>query len=121
MKSLITVVTLLAFSAVASAQDIAGRYSLEGANPGGTGRYTGEVEVRKNGDTFQVVWEIGRQTQQGTGIQLGEVFSVIYQQQGSASGIAVYEIGVDGTLSGVWAPFGGMALGIELWTPDGGI
>lgn len=121
MKALISAVWLLVFSTVAFAQDIAGRYSLEGANPGGAGRYTGAVEVTKSGDTFQVVWQIGGQTQQGTGVLFGEVFSVSYQQQGSTPGIAVYEVGGDGTLSGTWAPIGSSALGIEVWTPDSGI
>ena len=121
MKVFVAAVSLLALSSVAFAQDIAGHYRLEGANPGGAGRYSGAVEVTKSGDTFQVVWRIGGQTQQGTGVLTGEIFSVAYQQRGAPAGIAVYELGGDGTLSGTWAPIGSSALGIELWTPDGRI
>lgn len=120
MKLLVAAVSLFALSSVAFAQDIAGHYRLEGANPGWAGRYTGAVEVTKSGDTFQVVWRIGGQTQQGMGVVTGEIFSVGYQQQGASPGIAVYELGGDGSLSGTWAPIGSPALGIELWTPDGG-
>ncbi|MCW5721260.1 MAG: hypothetical protein KIS86_08970 [Devosia sp.] len=121
MKALLTAMAVLALSTVAFAQDIAGRYSLEGGNPGSSGRYGGEVEVTASGDTYQVIWRIGGQTQEGTGVLVGEVFSVAWQQKGAAPGIAVYERGGDGTLSGVWAPMGSSALGIEVWTPDGGI
>jgi len=64
------------------------------------------VEVTKSTDTFQVVWRIGGQTQHGTGVLTGENFSVAYQQQGASPGIAVYERGGDGGLTGTWAPIG---------------
>lgn len=120
MRFLLTAAFALVFASAAFARDIAGSYDLEGANPGGSGRYAGKVEVVSSGDTFQVRWRIGNQSQQGTGILVGKTFAVSYRQDEDA-GIAVYEIGNDGILSGVWAPMGSSAVGIEIWTPEPGI
>lgn len=119
MRAFVTAFSLLAFPSLALALDIAGSYRLEGANPGEAGRYTGTAEVSRTGDTFQVIWRIGGQVQQGTGILLNDVFSITYQQDGALPGIAVYEVGQDGVLSGTWAPVGSPSVGIEVWTPQG--
>lgn len=119
MRAFITAFSLLAFPSLALALDIAGSYRLEGANPDGAGRYTGSAEVRRTGDTFQVVWRIGGQVQQGTGILLNDVFSVTYRQDGAMPGIAVYEVGQEGVFSGTWAPVGSSAVDMEVWTPQG--
>ncbi|MCC0035258.1 MAG: hypothetical protein H6887_08310 [Hoeflea sp.] len=120
MKYLLTTLVAFALSTSAFAQEIAGKYDLEGANPGGTGRYVGDVTVAATGDTYQVLWQIGNQKQEGTGILIGNTFAVSYRQ-GNAAGIAVFERGTDGTLTGAWAPIGSSAMGIEIWKPDAGM
>src|SRR5579863_10274186 len=48
--------------------DAVGHYAVAGANPGGDGKYSGEVSVTKTGDTYRVVWNVGGDQYIGTGI-----------------------------------------------------
>ena len=40
--------------------DPTGTYEVEGTNPGGSGAYHGTVTVEPTGDTYRVVWRIGK-------------------------------------------------------------
>ena len=104
-------------SAFAQSGDIAGRYRIEGRNPTGSGVYRGEVAVVKNGDTYQVRWQLGQSAQIGTGIVLDKVLSVTFQAGAGPAGVAAFRINPDGSLTGIWAGAGVPAVGTETWTP----
>lgn len=104
-------------AAVAQSPDVAGRYRVEGSNPGGQGSYRGEVIIARKGDTYQVRWQIGQGAQVGTGIVLDKVFSVTFQAGPGPAGVAAFRIDPNGTLTGIWAGAGVTALGTETWTP----
>jgi hypothetical protein len=91
---------------------LAGDYEVHGENPNGDGTYAGTVSVWPYGDTYIVQCTIGPQVFIGTGIVAGEWLAVGYD-----GGTAVYRIGKDGVLDGIWAISGGDALGSEMWTP----
>lgn len=101
-------------NAIVPAQAIEGHYRIEGQNPGQSQVYRGEAIVRKLGDTYSVVWQIGSGRQVGTGILTGPVLSVVFQTVGvQGSGVASFAI-VDGNVSegrwttiGLFAKFGG--------------
>lgn len=97
--------------------DIAGRYRMEGRNPTGSGAYRGEVAVARNGDSYQVRWQLGQGSQVGTGIVLDKVLSVTFQAGPGPAGVAAFRINPDGSLTGVWVVGGGGAVGTETWTP----
>lgn len=122
LKSILLGAALSAFTFCAAlAQDMTGEYVMEGANPGGSGRYTGRVALALTGDTYQVAWIIGKARHVGTGIVTGDTLSVVYQQDANNLGIAVYKIGSDGTLTGRWTVLGGKKVGSETWRKEKGI
>jgi hypothetical protein len=86
--------------------NIVGVYACEGENADG-GKYTGKVEITKNGDAYKVEWTIGQaEGYEGVGIRNGNVLSVSWKS-GNASGLVVYTIdkGEKGAkLSGKWSP-----------------
>jgi hypothetical protein len=90
-----------------------GQYSVQGANPGGQGQYSGRVDVTRTGDTFRVVWQIGNQRFVGTGIGTDEAIAVSYSS-GNSTGLAIYLQDGDGW-RGVWTYAGGTQLGTENW------
>jgi hypothetical protein len=121
MKSLWMSALLLTMATNVAALELDGQYQLKGANPGGSGQYTGKAAIVATGETYQVRWRIGGVEHQGTGILVKDVFSVVYQAAGSAPGIAVYQVQRDGSLKGRWASLNATGLGGETWTRDAGI
>jgi len=117
MKHLVLALFLLiTFSTLAAAADIEGVYACKGTNPGGGGSYEGTVAIVKNGDVFNVTWNIGAQIYTGVGLLEGDKFSVGYSDvQKTWFGVVVYKI-LDKTLSGTWAMQGGNKTGIETLT-----
>jgi len=113
------VFTVLASPALGAELD--DHYQLEGANPGGTGKYRGSVQIRETGETYQVAWTIGNQQYAGTGVLQGDTFSIVFQPRKGSAGIAVYKLKGDGTLEGSWANLAGTKLGAEIWRPDQGL
>jgi len=101
--------TLTAF-----AGEPAGRYAVEGSNPGGGARYTGTVTVEPTGDTFRVTWDVGGQTFVGTGIGTSEGLAVSYRS-GSNTGLAIYSP-KGNNWEGVWTYAGGRTVGGEVWS-----
>jgi hypothetical protein len=65
----------------AALSDPVGHYMVRGTNPNGSS-YTGEVLVTRTGQTFRVLWRIGRQSFVGTGIAEDETIAVSYQAGG---------------------------------------
>ncbi|EHJ46015.1 hypothetical protein DFW101_3731 (plasmid) [Solidesulfovibrio carbinoliphilus subsp. oakridgensis] len=103
----------------ALAADIVGQYTLDGANPGGQGRYAGTALVQKKGDTYVVGWKIGNQELAGTGILEGNSFAVVYipRDAKGAPGLVLYTLLPGGMLTGKFTNLGGTTLGTETWTP----
>jgi hypothetical protein len=97
----------------AFAADPAGEYEVEGNNPGGGGSYSGTVTVRKTGDTYSVIWNIGGTKYVGTGIGNKDFIAVSYRS-GNNTGLALY--GEDGgNWTGIWTYAGGKQVGAEHW------
>lgn len=112
-KSFIVGAALLWSAATAFAADPVGRYSVEGANPGGGGKYTGTVTVTKTGETYSVIWVVGGTRYIGTGIGNKDFIAVSYRS-GSDTGLALY--GADGgNWAGIWTYAGGKQVGPEIW------
>jgi len=104
---------LLWSSVAAFAAEPVGTYTVEGANPGGGGGYTGTVTVDKTGETYRVVWVVGGTRYIGTGIGNREFIAVSYRS-GNDTGLALY--GADGgNWTGIWAYAGGRQVGAERW------
>lgn len=97
------------------AQDLTGRYAVEGGNPNGQGTYQGEVQVVRAGDVFHVRWSLPGQQHAGTGILQKGLFAVVYQPEGERPGVALYTLNANGSLSGTWTSLGGTVLGVENW------
>ena len=114
MKALLAVgAAALLWTTVAFAADPIGSYDVEGANPGGGGKYRGTVTVEKTGDTYRVVWIVGNTRYIGTGIGNDKFISVSYRA-GDQTGLALY--GEDGDdWVGVWTYAGGTKVGAERW------
>jgi hypothetical protein len=109
----VTAFALALGSTSALAADPAGGYVVEGANPGGRGKYTGTVTVERTGETYRVVWVVGGTRYIGTGIGNKDFLAVSYRS-GNDTGLALY--GEDGgNWVGVWTYANGRALGAEVW------
>jgi hypothetical protein len=105
-----------------AAAELEGKYLVEGRDPKGASRYSGQVVVVKESDTYSVVWKIQNQVLYGTGVLQDKVFAVTYLNYGgprSAPGLAVYETNPEGTLTGRFTVLGAKEVGIEAWIPMG--
>ena len=107
---------ILMLSGAAFAADPAGHYSVKGTSPGGGGAYSGDVTVKKTGETYSVVWTIDGTKYIGTGVGNEEFLTVSYKS-GDATGVALYGHKTDGW-SGVWTYAGGTQLGTETWAKE---
>jgi hypothetical protein len=87
----------------------AGRYEVEGQNPGGQGIYRGIFVLERAGDGYSATWQIQGSTIPGTGTLADGVLVLDY---GSPSP-AVYALQPDGSLSGLWSS----GAGSEVLTP----
>jgi len=111
---LLCAVFILGLAAPIFAADLAGSYSAQGTNPDGTGKYKGSVIITRTQDTYQVVWSVGA-VYVGTGLVVGDVFSVAYADENKSwFGVVAYRI-LDGgkKLEGIWSAHGGKVLGSE--------
>ena len=100
---------LSAFVQEARAQDIEGVYNVTGTNSNDQS-YSGSVRISRTGDTYRLVWTIGNQSFDGTGIFRNGVLSVSFA--GSFSGIVVYRMNSSGG-DGIWATQNTTILGTE--------
>lgn len=81
------------------ANNLIGRYAIEGTNPNG-GAYQGTLEITKPGEYYDVEWVVADTVITGTGLLRQNVFSVSW---GGARCVAqYYELQADGSLDGVW-------------------
>ena len=104
----------LAFLSGAALADPVGSYRVEGKGPDG-GIYKGTATVEATGETYRMVWLIGKDKFVGTGVGNDEFFAVSYKS-GANTGIAVYGKEGDSWI-GVWTYFGGTSIGAEKLTP----
>ena len=93
---------------------IAGTYDAKGINLGGK-RYAGVVEIAKDGQTYQVLWLIGRETIRGFGVATAKSLAVAF-----TDGVVLYERASDDTWCGIWTNSRGRILGRESLTRQGG-
>lgn len=93
--------------------EVEGTYNVTGINPGNGVKYSGTVLVQRTGDTFQVIWAFNGQRIIGVGIGKNDYLAVAYRL-GENIGLAIYTPSGDGWV-GIWAPWGGRALGSETW------
>lgn len=122
---IVCAILAMALSAPAEA-DPAGRYLVEGSNPGlEDGGYEGLVEVVRLGDTYGVTWWVGDDIYEGTAIGARLVDGALVPgsaRPGDTALIIGYGAGVvvmvetPGGMTGRWALNGRDALGSELWT-----
>ena len=106
----LTATTLLGSAALA---DPVGNYTVEGRSPNG-GTYRGTATIDATGETFRVVWFIGKQKFVGTAVGNDDYFAVAYRS-GESTGVAIYGKDGDGWL-GLWTYSGGTAAGAEKLT-----
>ncbi|HEX9953308.1 MAG TPA: hypothetical protein VGB53_16170 [Rubricoccaceae bacterium] len=104
-----TLLAALALLASGPAAAQAGRYSVSGTNPGGSGGYSGALTVSTQGEAYRVVWETGGAPIEGIGVVVNDVLATAY---GGDCGIVAYTPADDG-YEAVWAAMGGRALGTE--------
>ena len=102
-------------SVPAAAQQIGGRYTVEGTNPDGSA-YRGTAEILPaGGRTCRILWNVGS-TWNGVCLVGERSFGATYRS-GNASGMAVYDLQPDGSLRGVWILGEGAKSGTETLTP----
>jgi hypothetical protein len=109
----------LAIGAPAEAQEVGGRYAVEGSNPGGSGGgYRGFAEIRgTSGGQCSIKWELqNTPASDGFCMRQGDVFVAAYRL-GSAIGLVTYRLGSNGVLDGTWAIAGKQGVGRERLTP----
>ena len=129
MKSICLALFLTTLPALALA-DPAGTYDVRGRNADGN-EYTGTVRVERNGETYNVAWNIGGTEFIGTGLGArfeGDRFvmgpaspddtaiSVGYIS-GQSFGMAMYFQQPDGQWHGVWTYGGSDKAAPESWQP----
>ncbi|MGD8720102.1 MAG: hypothetical protein PVH29_14940 [Candidatus Zixiibacteriota bacterium] len=94
--------------------DVAGTYTGAGSNPGGGGSYECDVTITRTGEAYSVEWYFdGALGYAGVGIMKNGLFCVGYASS-AGYGVVVYEVGADGSLSGVWTAPGFEDLGKEV-------
>jgi hypothetical protein len=102
----------------AAAQEIGGRYAVEGQNPGGRGTYRGTAEISgTRGGNCQIRWAL-ENTPPSSGFCLRQdnVLAVSYRLRNSL-GLVIYQLQPDGSLDGVWSISGEEGLGRERLVP----
>jgi len=114
MRALAVFLVALILSA-GSAGAQAGRYTVAGTNPGGTGRYGGTLTVSAQGDAYRIVWDTGGAPVEGIGVRVGSVLATAY---GGLCGVVAYRPS-NGAFEALWAAMGGSDLGTERAEPAG--
>ncbi|HYF09020.1 MAG TPA: hypothetical protein VD970_15465 [Acetobacteraceae bacterium] len=106
---------LLALATPAAAQRT-GLYELNGTNPDGTA-YDGQVMMQQVGIvSWRVVWSVSGERIEGIGMSSGNVLSVTYQL-GQRTGMGIFFINADGSMSGQWTVLGSSGIGTETLRP----
>ncbi|WP_439598499.1 hypothetical protein [Falsiroseomonas sp.] len=108
---------LLALSAAPALAQQAGTYLLEGRGRDGAA-YQGEVQFKPVGpEVWQVTWRTGSGVTQGLALRQGTRLAVGYVSRQGETGVALYEVQRDGTLTGSWTQGASGARGQERLYP----
>ncbi|QCK88260.1 hypothetical protein E8L99_22110 [Phreatobacter aquaticus] len=101
----------------ASAQEIGGRYQVQGQNANGS-TYQGVAEISGTaGGNCAIRWSItNTPPTQGFCMRQGNVFSAAYRM-GNAIGLVVYRLADGGALEGTWSIAGQEGVGKERLVP----
>jgi hypothetical protein len=112
MRRIAIVAAVLAVGGLsAEAQNIGGRYRIEGTNPNGS-RYAGTAVVTLTSDTTcRIVWDTGG-TSNGICMRNGDTFAAGYVLQGKP-GLVIYRLSGDGSMRGIWTIAGEGGAGTE--------
>ena len=104
-----------AFAFAAAAQDVSGRYAVEGRNFDGS-RYRGTAEITvTSNNTCRIRWNTGS-VSEGICMRNGSTFAASYGQ-GGVVGLVIYEIRSDGRMEGLWTMADRDGVGTETLTP----
>lgn len=117
MKSFILAAAILAATVLsAQAQSIGGNYSVEGTNLNGS-TYSGTAEITLTSETTCVIhWQTGSTTSEGICMRNDDSFAAGYVGEGY-TGLVIYKVLADGTLSGLWTIANNGGAGTETLTP----
>lgn len=114
--SLGAALTMGALAMPAAAQELGGRYRVEGTNFNGS-TYSGTADiVVTSRNTCRISWVTGGTTSQGICMRNGPAFSAAYRM-GSAVGLVIYEMKPDGSLAGLWTIADKTGVGTENLLP----
>lgn len=113
-KTILAAAFGLGLAASAALAGPEGTYKVEGKAPDGSS-YSGTAVVSASGQTFKVVWTLGKEKYIGTAVGNDDFFAVTYDAGGSAHGLAVYGRKDDGWM-GVWTMSGDTKVGAEKLT-----
>jgi len=81
---------------------LVGSYDIKGINPNGA-KYKGKLTIRKVIDAYEVKWQVGEGSYDGTGLVDGDILSVAFANDDRTMfGIVVYKISTKEWLNGVW-------------------
>ncbi len=117
MKRAVLAITFAAFATAAQAQNVVGRYEVQGTNLDGS-RYGGTAQVAAVSDTTcTIVWQTGSTTSSGICMRQGDIFVAGYKL-GDGIGLAVYRWRDGGAyLDGTWTIAGQRGTGTERLIP----
>ena len=116
MRALAAALIALSLLAAPAAAQRAGTYEVAGTTLDGQ-PYSGAAVMRQVGlASWQIIWEVGGSEIRGVGMTVGTVFTVAFDA-GESTGLGVYTIEPDGTLTGQWTIVGAPAIGTETLTP----
>jgi len=114
LGSLMLLGTLTLPGGAQPADPFEGTFQVQGINPDGQGRYEGTLVLRPRGQVYEAHWSVGRDSFEGVGVVVGGNLSVGYwPSDRSWTGVVVYKVAEDNSLSGVWAGLGETRTGTE--------
>jgi hypothetical protein len=90
---------------------VVGTHSLTGTQPGGKGTYDGKLTIKASGSLYEVSWNVGSQSYQGIGLQVGTKL-VVGWGMGDTFGVVHYAVN-GSTARGQWAIPGATAPATE--------
>jgi hypothetical protein len=116
VKRRLALAVLVAGSLPATAQEIGGRYLVDGQGFDGK-PYRGEAEIVLTTDVHCTInWQTGGSTSQGICMRSGDVFSAAFVLEGRV-GMLIYTVQKDGALNGFWTMSGSDGVGYENLAP----
>ena len=95
----LAIALILAMCPAGWAQKVGGEYTVKGTNPNGS-TYSGTAMITPRGDGCRITWDVGTQWH-GLCLLNGDAFAATYSSSGT-SGLLIYRLQPDGTLSGFW-------------------